>query len=277
MIRHALERGVNYFDTAYVYHDGNSETVLGKALRGHRDRVKIATKSPLWLIQQEADFDRMLDEQLRKLQTDHIDFYLLHGMDKKRWNEVVPKFKLLEKAEAAIRDGRIRHLGFSFHDNYESFDEIVNGYDRWTFCQIQYNYMDTENQAGTRGLKLAASKGLAVVIMEPLLGGRLANPPASIRRVIERCQREALSGGLGVAMALGPARSVGGVKRHEQPGPGDSQPGFGGSRPQPFVSGGGPETDRRLAAKIPGTSRHSLHQVQLLHALPQRREHPGQF
>jgi hypothetical protein len=98
----------------------------------------------------------------------------------------VPKFKLLEKAGAAIRDGRIRHLGFSFHDNYESFEKIVNGYDRWTFCLIQYNYMDTENQAGTRGLKLAAAKGLAVVIMEPLLGGRLAHPPASIRQVIER-------------------------------------------------------------------------------------------
>ena len=186
MIHHALDRGVNYFDTAYIYHEGASETVLGKALRGHRDRVKIATKSPVWLIQQEADFDRMLNEQLRKLQTDHIDFYLLHGLDKQRWNEVVPKFKLLEKAEAAIRDGRIRHLGFSFHDNYESFRDIINGYDRWTFCQIQYNYMDTENQAGTLGLKLAAARGLAVVIMEPLLGGRLARPPSSIRQVIER-------------------------------------------------------------------------------------------
>ena len=186
MIRHALERGVNYFDTAYVYHEGNSEIVLGKALRGYRDQVKIATKFPLWSIEKEADFDRILNEQLRKLQTDHIDFYLLHGMDKQRWNEVVPKFKLLEKAGAAIRDGRIRHLGFSFHDNYESFEKIVNGYDRWTFCLIQYNYMDTENQAGTKGLKLAADRGLAVVIMEPLLGGRLANPPSSIRQIITR-------------------------------------------------------------------------------------------
>ena len=165
MIHHALDRGVNYFDTAYVYHEGNSETVLGKALYGHRDQVKIATKSPVWLIQKETDFDRMLNEQLRKLQTDHIDFYLLHALDKKRWNEFVLKYKLLEKAEAAIRDGRIRHLGFSFHDDYESFRDIINGYDRWTFCQIQYNYMDTENQAGTQGLKLAAARGLAVVIM----------------------------------------------------------------------------------------------------------------
>ena len=186
MIRHALDRGVNYFDTAYIYHAGNSEAVLGKALRGHRDEVKIATKSAVWLIEKESDFDRMLNEQLRKLQTDYIDFYLLHALDKKRWSEIVPKYKLLEKAGAAIRDGRIRHLGFSFHDNYESFAEIMNGYDGWTFCQIQYNYMDTENQAGTRGLKLAAAKGLAVVIMEPLLGGRLARPPSSIGQVIER-------------------------------------------------------------------------------------------
>ena len=185
MIRHAVDRGVNYFDTAYVYHEGKSETILGKALRGHRDQVRIATKSPVWLIQQETDFDRMLNEQLVRLQTDHIDFYLLHALGKKRWSECVLKYKLLEKAEAAIRDGRIRHLGFSFHDDYASFPDIINGYDRWTFCQIQYNYMDTESQAGTQGLKLAAARGLAVVIMEPLLGGRLANPPSSIRQVIE--------------------------------------------------------------------------------------------
>jgi hypothetical protein len=152
MIRHALDRGVNYFDTAYIYHEGNSETVLGKALRGHRDLVKIATKSPVWLINKEADFDRILNEQLRRLQTDHIDL-----------------------------------------------------------------------------------------------------------------------------MALGPARSDGGVERHEQHGPDGSQPGFGVARSQPFISGGGPETDRGVAAKVPGTSRYSLHQLQLLHALPKRSEHPGQF
>jgi hypothetical protein len=186
LIRLALNRGVNYFDTAYVYHGGNSETVLGKALRGHRNRAKIATKCPVWMIESETDFDRILNDQLRKLQTDHIDFYLLHALDKKRWSEIVPKYKLLEKSEAAIRDGRIRHLGFSFHDDYESFPAILNGSNLWSFCQIQYNYMDTENQAGVKGLKLAAAKGLAVVIMEPLLGGRLANPPAAIRQVFDR-------------------------------------------------------------------------------------------
>jgi predicted aldo/keto reductase-like oxidoreductase len=185
LIRHALDQGVNYFDTAYVYHDGASETVLGKALRGRRDAAKIATKCPVWLIQNEADFDRILNEQLRKLQTDHIDFYLLHALDKGRWNDTVVKYTLLEKAAAAMAAGRIRHLGFSFHDDFESFPAILNGSDLWTFCQIQYNYMDIENQAGEKGLKLAAARGLAVVVMEPLFGGRLAHPPPAIRQAIE--------------------------------------------------------------------------------------------
>jgi predicted aldo/keto reductase-like oxidoreductase len=185
MIHRALEGGVNYFDTAYVYHEGRSETVLGEALRGRRDRAKIATKCPVWMIQQESDFDRILNEQLSRLQTDHIDFYLLHALGKKRWHEIVLKFELLEKAGASLADGRIRHLGFSFHDTGDSFPEILNGFDHWAFCQIQYNYMDTENQAGAKGLRLAAAKGLAVVVMEPLLGGKLARPPKSIQQVIE--------------------------------------------------------------------------------------------
>jgi uncharacterized protein len=176
---------VNYFDTAYVYHGGASEIVLGKALRGERrQKVKIATKSPVWQIQNESDFDKFLNEQLCRLQTDHIDFYLLHALNRKRWQDFVLKFNLLESAEAAMRDGRIGQLGFSFHDRSESFPDILNGYNHWAFCQIQYNYMDTENQAGVKGLKLAVSKGLAVVVMEPLLGGRLANPPKPVQEVI---------------------------------------------------------------------------------------------
>jgi hypothetical protein len=186
MIHHALDAGVNYFDTAYVYHEGASETVLGRALQGRRDRVKIATKCPVWLVNSPADFDRLLQEQLQRLQTDHIDFYLLHALDKTRWHDTVLRHHLLERADAALQDGRIRHLGFSFHDSYESFPEILNGYHRWTFCQIQYNYLDTENQAGAKGLALAAAQGLAVVVMEPLLGGRLGNPPASIRQLLAR-------------------------------------------------------------------------------------------
>jgi hypothetical protein len=181
MIRYAVDNGVNYIDTAYPYHEGRSEVVVGNALKdGYRDKVKLASKFPVWMMQNEGDFDRILDEQLARLQTDHIDFYLLHALSLRTWRNIVLKNDLLKKSEAAIRDGRIRHLGFSFHDDFAAFEEILNGYDKWEFCQIQYNYMDTENQAGTKGLKLAAEKGLAVIVMEPLLGGRLANPPASI-------------------------------------------------------------------------------------------------
>jgi predicted aldo/keto reductase-like oxidoreductase len=186
MIRNAIDKGVNYIDTAYPYHQGNSEIVVGKALQdGYRDRVKLADKLPVWLVNEPADFDRLLDEQLHKLSTDHIDFYLLHALTRKRWKDIVLKHNLFEKAEAAIRDGRIRYLGFSFHDSYDVFEEIIKAYD-WTFCQIQYNYMDISNQAGIKGLKLAAGRGIGVVVMEPLLGGHLANPPASVMEAMDQ-------------------------------------------------------------------------------------------
>jgi hypothetical protein len=186
MVRHAIDRGVNYLDTAYPYHGGQSEVVVGKALRdGYREKVKLATKLPTWQVTCAGDFDRLLEEQLKKLETDHIDFYLLHALGKSRWHDLVLKHDLLGRAEGALADGRIRHLGFSFHDGHEAFEEIVKGSELWEFCQIQYNYMDTESQAGTRGLKLAAEKGLAVVVMEPLMGGRLADPPKDVREAME--------------------------------------------------------------------------------------------
>jgi hypothetical protein len=195
MIRCAIDAGVNYVDTAYPYHGGNSEVVLGKALRdGYRRRVKVADKLPTWMVQAPEDFDRLLDEQRRRLEIEHVDFYLIHSLTRSRWRDIVLKHGLLGKAEQALRDGRIGYLGFSFHDDYEVFEEVVNGYDRWTFCQIQYNYMDIDTQAGSRGLALAAGKGLAVVVMEPLMGGRLADPPPSVRRLFEGCaiQRSAV-------------------------------------------------------------------------------------
>jgi uncharacterized protein len=186
MIRYAIDNGVNYIDTAYGYHNGYSEVITGKALLdGYRAKVKLATKSPVWAIHNQNDFNRLLDEQLKKLQVNNIDFYLLHALDKVRWNTTISKYKVLKSAEEALKDGRIKHFGFSFHDNYDAFEEIINGYDNWEFCQIQYNYLDIENGAGTKGLKLAASKGIPVVIMEPLLGGRLANPPQIIRDLFD--------------------------------------------------------------------------------------------
>ena len=185
MIRFGIDKGINYVDTAYPYHNGNSEMVVGKALLGgYRKKVKLATKSPVWLIHKPEDFDTYLNEQLKKLQTDHIDFYLLHALSEERWGAVL-KFKMLERAEAAVKDGRIGHLGFSFHDKYEALPRIVDAYSGWTFCQIQYNYMDTEYQAGTKGLKYAASKGIGVIVMEPLRGGALANPPRAVRGTFE--------------------------------------------------------------------------------------------
>lgn len=186
IMRHAIDQGVNYIDTAYPYHAGYSEFVTGKALQdGYREKVKLATKSPTWLIKQPEDFDRLLDEQLQKLQTGYIDFYLLHALSRNSWNNVILKFDIIKRAEAAKEAGKIKHIGFSFHDEGPAFIEMIDGYDKWEFCQIQYNYLDMENQAGIKGLKHASSKGIAVVIMEPLLGGRLANPPKDVKAILD--------------------------------------------------------------------------------------------
>jgi len=185
MIRYAIDHGLSYLDSGYTYHGGNSERFLGRALQdGYREKVYLATKQPCWLVEAYADFDRLLGEQLEKLQTSHIDFYLLHGLNRDRWSKV-RDLRVLEWAEGALADGRIGHLGFSFHDGYDVFREIIDAYDGWSLCQIQYNYLNEETQAGTRGLEYAASKGLGVVIMEPLLGGRLANPPKAIQSLLE--------------------------------------------------------------------------------------------
>jgi len=182
MLHYAIDHGVNYLDTAYTYHNGASETFLGRALKGgYREKVRLATKMPSWEIKTAADFDKYLDIQLERLQLDTVDFYLLHGLNKERWAKL-HGLGVIKWAERAIAAGRFRYLGFSFHDDYDIFEQIVDGYD-WPMCQIQYNYMDVERQAGTKGLQYAASKGIAVVIMEPLLGGKLVGPPPAIQSI----------------------------------------------------------------------------------------------
>lgn len=173
MLDRAIAQGVNYIDTAYPYHDGQSEVVAGKILKKYdRNSYYLATKLPVWLVNTVEDVDKYLEEQLAKLQTDHIDFYLMHAMGKERWNKML-EIGCVKRLEELKEQGKIKYLGFSFHDKYEVFEEILN-YRDWDFCQIQLNYMDAKEQAGLKGYQLAADKGIPVIIMEPVKGGSLA-------------------------------------------------------------------------------------------------------
>lgn len=183
MIRYAIDNGVTYLDTAYPYHGGNSEPLVAKALKdGYRDRVKIATKLPVWLAKSYEDFDKLLDEQLLKLEVETIDFYLLHALSKDRWEEV-KEMGVLDFLDKAVASGKIKYPGFSFHDELPVFKDIVDSYD-WKMCQIQLNILDEHYQAGVEGMHYAASKDIPVVIMEPLKGGRLAHSvPEDIKKL----------------------------------------------------------------------------------------------
>lgn len=193
MLHHAIEHGVSYVDTAWPYHAGESEPFLGRALRGPwRGRVQLATKHPVWLVEAEADWERYLDRQLERLQTDHLDVYLLHALDGKRW-ETVRRLRGIEAMERARADGRIRHLGFSFHGPLEEFKRIVDGYDGWELCQIQLNYLDRGYQAGIEGLGYAAARDIGVVVMEPLRGGALARVPEPVQQILARAAGPRLS------------------------------------------------------------------------------------
>ncbi len=184
-IRYAIDHGVNYLDTAPPYHAGESEKLLGKALLdGYREKVKVATKLSHFMINKPEDMDKMLSIQLRKLQTDHIDYYLLHSLETEAWNKL-QGFNVLKFLEKAKKEGKIVNMGFSFHGSRTTFKEIIDSND-WTMCQIQFNFLDENLQAGTEGLQYAASKKLAVMIMEPLRGGALAGKlPKKVKQIYD--------------------------------------------------------------------------------------------
>jgi hypothetical protein len=184
MLDNAINRGVNYFDTAYAYHDGQSELVVGELMKKYdRDSFYLATKLPLWFVDSREKAAQIFEEQLKKLQMDYVDFYLLHSMNKEHF-ELCKKLDLFSFCDELKRQGKIRYFGFSFHDSYEVFEEIIN-YRKWDFCQIQLNYMDTEDGPGMCGYELAEKLGVPVVIMEPVKGGTLANLSPDLRENLE--------------------------------------------------------------------------------------------
>lgn len=191
MIHHAFDNGVNYIDTAYMYHMGSSEKLVGKALKGgYREKVKVVTKLPVRMLEKAEDCDRIINEQLEKLDIDAIDFYLLHGLNRDGWAKC-REFDVLNWAEKQMAKGYIGRLGFSFHDEYDVFKEIVDSYDSWVLAQVMYNFMDVDAQAGRKGVEYVAGRGIAVVVMEPLRGGLLAKePPEPVAKLWESAPQQ---------------------------------------------------------------------------------------
>lgn len=179
LIRRAIDKGINYVDTAYMYHNGESEKIVGKALQdGYRKKVLLADKMPMWEVSKYEDLDKIFNEQLNRLQTDNIDFYLIHNINSQVWN-AVKKYDFFSWIEQKRNQGLIKYIGFSFHHTYELFEKVIKAYD-WDFYQIQYNYANEDYQAGTKGFKLAEKLEIPAIIMEPLLGGSLVNLPDNV-------------------------------------------------------------------------------------------------
>ncbi|WDV45186.1 aldo/keto reductase [Clostridiaceae bacterium M8S5] len=173
---YAFENGVNYYDTAYPYHGGKSEVILGKFINKYnlRDKIYIADKLPAYLVNKPIQIEKYFNTQLKRLNTDYIDYYLMHMLDSLQSWQKLKKFGIIDFIKEKKKNGQIKHIGFSFHGRPEEFIKILEDYD-WEFCQIQFNYLDEYNQAGLAGLKKAYEKGIGVVIMEPLRGGNLAS------------------------------------------------------------------------------------------------------
>ncbi|MEG0919053.1 MAG: aldo/keto reductase [Anaerovoracaceae bacterium] len=183
LIRHGIDKGINYIDTAYMYHRGKSEGLVGKALEdSYREKVFLVDKFPVWVSKGKDDNRRVFNKQMDRLGMDGVDLYLLHSLNRENW-ELVKKYEAIDFLEQLKAEGKIKHIGFSFHDNLELFKEIIDSYP-WDCCQIQLNFMDKDFQAGVKGLKYAASKGIPVIIMEPLKGGKLtAKVPDQISKI----------------------------------------------------------------------------------------------
>lgn len=204
---YAIAHGVNYFDTAYIYR-GN-EKVLGElTAKNHwRQQIQIATKMPHYLIHSVDELEKLFCEQLKRLQTDYVDNYLMHMLpDVHIWEKLV-RMGILDWIREKKEKGQIRRIGFSYHGNSRNFMALIDAYD-WGFCQVQYNYMDIHSQAGAEGVAYAAKKGIPVIIMEPLRGGRTGERPAEeSERFVCGNQTEAQSGGVGTSMARNQRRS----------------------------------------------------------------------
>lgn len=190
LVRHGIDQGISYVDTAYGYHNGESEIVTGLALKnGYREKVTLTTKLPLWLVKEEKDMNRLLDEQLKKLDVPYVDFYILHAVSRDRLHQM-QALHYQDFLRQALRDGRIRHTGFSFHDDHAAFLETLQDFDQWGMAQIQFNYLDDDRQATEEGLHAAGRMGVPIVVMEPLRGGALANPPDNVRALMETNEKQ---------------------------------------------------------------------------------------
>lgn len=190
LIRHAIDSGVNYVDTAYGYHGGDSERLVGEALQdGYREKVILATKLPCWLVEKYEDMERLLDEQLAKLKVDHVDVYLLHAVRSESF-EKMNALGFQKFLDDMVAKGKIRYPGFSFHDNRDVFLKVLDSYD-WKVCQVQMNVLDEFNQATMDGVREAARRGIGVVVMEPVRGGALTkNVPEEIKKLYATVEGE---------------------------------------------------------------------------------------
>jgi len=187
MLYHAIDHGVNYVDTGYPYHNGASEPFLGEILKdGYQEKVYLSTKIPSWNIEKKEDLDYYLEEQLKNLQTEFIDFYMVHNLNQKYWPQL-EKANVFEFLDEALSSGKIKYTGFSFHDELEFFMEMVDIYN-WDMTLVQYNFMDENYQAGREGIRYAASQGLGVMVMEPLRGGALVNIPNDIQSIWDQAE-----------------------------------------------------------------------------------------